>query len=257
MVLRGLVVLGVVAGIDAVLVEPGWIEVTRLEVRSAVLRGPMRIAHLSDLHLHGIGGRERKLIELVARERPDAIVITGDTVDDGESGQARELIASLHAPLGIWMVRGNWENWRPISDEARVWEAAGAHLLVDQGRALRDDVWLVGLDDPLSGNPDLDGALRGAPAASFHLAAFHSPSLFPRIASRIDLALAGHTHGGQVRLPFVGALWLPPGSGEFVAGRYTSGAATLYVSRGIGTSVAPVRFFCRPELAIIDLLPAR
>ncbi len=79
------------------------------------------------------------------------------------------------------------------------------------------------------------------------------------IAPRLDLAFAGHTHGGQVRLPLIGALWTPPGSGRYVAGWYSMSEAPrarMYVSRGVGTSVLPVRFLCRPEVALITLQPA-
>ncbi len=78
---------------------------------------------------------------------------------------------------------------------------------------------------------------------------FHSPSAFDSAARDGDLAFAGHTHGGQVRLPFVGALWTPPGSGRFLEGWYEQGGARMLVSRGVGTSMVPVRFLCSPEVA--------
>ncbi len=73
------------------------------------------------------------------------------------------------------------------------------------------------------------------------------------VAGKYDLAFAGHTHGGQVRLPLVGPLWLPPGSGRFVEGWYEEAGTKMYVSRGVGTSVLPVRLLCAPEIAIFDL----
>jgi predicted MPP superfamily phosphohydrolase len=88
------------------------------------------------------------------------------------------------------------------------------------------------------------------------IALFHSPEYFDQIAPTIDLAFAGHTHGGQVNAPLAGALWLPPGSGRFVEGWYSSANAKLYVSRGVGTSIAPLRFLCRPEIAVVIVTPS-
>jgi hypothetical protein len=88
------------------------------------------------------------------------------------------------------------------------------------------------------------------------LALFHSPDLFDAVAPKVDLALAGHTHGGQVSLPLLGPPWLPPGSGAYVDGWYQRGAARMHVSRGVGTSILPVRFLCRPEVAVVELIPS-
>ena len=112
---------------------------------------------------------------------------------------------------------------------------------------------MVGLDDAATGSPDLEIALRGVPPDAFVIALFHSPVYFDQLAARCPLALAGHTHGGQVRIPLVPAFWLPRGSGRYLAGWYRRDAAEMYVSRGIGTSVLPMRFLCRPELAFITV----
>jgi predicted MPP superfamily phosphohydrolase len=81
------------------------------------------------------------------------------------------------------------------------------------------------------------------------------PEFFDSLASRIDLAFAGHTHGGQVRVPGFGPLWLPAGSGRFVAAWYTAANARMYVSRGVGTSILAARFACAPEVALVTLQP--
>jgi predicted MPP superfamily phosphohydrolase len=247
--------LGVAAtALYAVFVEPYWIEVTR-HVRAGGVQTPLRIAHLSDLHTKGFGARERQVIELVQAAAPDLVVITGDTVDEGSLEPGRELLRQLRAPLGVWVVRGHRERDRPVIDERRFFESLGVRFLDNQGVALRDDVWLVGLDDPATGRPDLPAALVGAPTASFKLALFHAPDHFPDVAGLFHLGLAGHTHGGQVRLPVIGPLWLPPGGRRFLHGWYTQNRSELYVSRGIGTSRYPARLFCRPELAIIEIRP--
>lgn len=241
----------------AFFVEPYWIEVTRHAVEAEVTR-PLRVAHLSDLHTHGFGARERRLVALLARERPDLVVVTGDVVDDGQLERARPIFAAIRAvppPLGVWVVRGNWEPWSGVRDEAAFYASLGVRFLDNQGVALRADVWLFGLDDALAGDPDAEIALAGAPAAAFKLGLFHEPDTFESIAGLFHLGLAGHTHGGQIRLPLLGALWLPPKGKRFVAGWYLRNGSQLYVSRGIGTTILPARLLCRPEIAILDLRP--
>ena len=109
-------------------------------------------------------------------------------------------------------------------------------------------VYIVGLDDALAGAPNPRHALLGIPAGVFRIALFHSPIAFDELAPSINLAFAGHTHGGQVRLPFFGPLLVAAGLGALRRGWYEQGGARMHVSRGLGESVLLVRFWCRPEL---------
>jgi hypothetical protein len=278
--LVGLGLLAVIAGVDAFLIEPDWIEVTHHRVM-APLSSPLKIAHLTDIHAQGLGRREQRMIAILRDERPDLIAITGDSIfgadlmqvfqkaiglstpdvvddsstepyDKGYAG-CLEVLQQLHAPLGIWFVRGNWEHWHPIVDERKFSEVAGVHLLQNAASQVSEGVWILGLDDGVVGSPDFEAALRGVPSDAFKIVLFHSPSYFRKVAGRCDLALAGHTHGGQVYLPPLTRLWLPPGCGKFLAGWYEKQGSRMYVSRGIGTSTLSVRFLCRPELAIITV----
>jgi hypothetical protein len=238
----------------ATIVEPNWIDVTRHHVDISGARA-FRIAVLSDLHSAGMGFLERQVIEVLLREKPDVILVAGDSAsDDGDKVDAELILRRLAAPLGVWFVPGNWEYWRFTSgDPDRFYDVPNMKTLRNDAVALVDSIWLVGIDDSLAGSPDPEAAFRKVPSGSFTIALFHSPDLFDELAPQLDLAFAGHTHGGQVRLPFVGALWLPPNSGRFQAGWYDSGGARLYVSRGIGTSILPVRLFCRPEIALFEV----
>jgi uncharacterized protein len=248
-----LLALGAVAGY-AFLIEPQRIEVTRHRVTGKVTRS-LRIAHLSDLHTQGFGPREQNLVILLQKESPDIIVITGDTVDKGRLSPARDLLANLSAPLGVWIVRGNWEHWNMADDERAFYTSLGAHFLVNAGARVREDLWVAGLDDPSSGDPKLSQAMAGAPPDAFKLVLMHSPDYFDEIAGRFDLALAGHTHGGQIVLPVMGPLWLPPGGKHYLRGWYTRNGSQLFVTRGIGTSLTPARLGARPEVAIIEVRP--
>ena len=240
-------------GVYAFWIEPYWIEVTHYNV-PARLSSPIKIAHLTDIHTSGLGRRERKMLELVAAERPDLIVLSGDSISiTSDYPGLRDVLKHLHAPLGVWLVRGNHEDWWPIKNEVEFYESAGAKLLLNSNSEVRAGVWLVGLDDLYGGSPDVNKAFSGVPESAYRIALFHSPAFLERVAGRCDLALAGHTHGGQVRLPLIGPIWLPPFSGEFVRGWFERQRTRMYVSRGVGTSILDVRFLSRPEIAIITL----
>jgi uncharacterized protein len=234
-------------------IEPYWIEVTHHSI-PAQLGTPIKIAHLTDIHTSGIGRRERRMLQLVEAEQPDLIVITGDSINiTSDYPGLRDVLTQLHAPLGVWVVRGNHEDWWPVKDEQEFYESAGANLLLNSSREVRAGVWIVGFDDLYGGSPDADRAFAGVPDSVYKIALFHSPTFFEKVAGRCDIALAGHTHGGQVRLPFIGPVWLPPFSGNFVKGWFEQRGTRMYVSRGVGTSIVDVRFLSRPEIAIVTV----
>ncbi len=246
-------VAGLVVAVDGFLIEPYRIEVTHSTVQGP-LTLPLKIAHLSDLHTSGLGRRERKLLLLLDAEHPDVIVITGDTLTRGHHyDNIRPLLSRLHAPLGVWLVRGNWENERLPHDERTFYSQLGIHFLLNEASPIRPDIWIAGLDDPSTGTANLDNALKTVPPGAYVITAFHAPAFFDKIAGRVPLVLAGHTHGGQVRLPLVPVFWLPRGSGRFLEGWYAERGSRMYVSRGIGTTFLPLRFRCLPELAIITV----
>jgi predicted MPP superfamily phosphohydrolase len=238
----------------AFFIEPYSIELTRHALAGDVSQ-PLRIAHLTDLHTHGFGTREREMVSMVQQAAPDLIVVTGDIVDAGSLEPSREIFLRLRAPLGIWVVRGTAERRRPMSDDTAFYESVGARLLDDKGVSVREDVWLVGLDGQADGRSNLGTALAGAPTSAFKVALFHSPSHFAEVAGLFHLGLAGHTHGGQVRLPGVVSLWYPASASSYLQGWYTKNRSKLYVSRGIGTSIVPARFLSRPEVPVIEIVP--
>lgn len=265
-----LAIVSAVVFVDACVVEPRWLDTTQIELATRFSRSPgpsLHVALVSDLHTEGLGYVERQAVASVAEARADVVVITGDLIDHGRLEAARPVLAALVATkprLGTWAVAGNWEHWRPPSgDLGRFYAELGITLLVDEARPLDaspsspagQGIWIAGVDWEGASEHVLDRVPRGAPV----LALAHAPATFDvlrRQAERGDhalLVLAGHTHGGQVRLPLIGPLWLPPGSGPYAAGAFGSSRASLYVSRGIGTSLLPVRFFCRPELPILEL----
>lgn len=244
-----------VLAIDALFIEPYRLQVNHYQIQGAV-GTPLKIADLSDLHTRGMGRRERRILQVLEAERPDAIFITGDSLAGygGTYEECRKVYEQLHAPLGVWFVRGNWENDHPVRHEKAFYQAAGVHLLVNANAQLRPGVWLIGFDD-LSGTPRANTAFADVPDNAYKIALFHSPAYFPHIAGQADLVFAGHTHGGQVRLPLVRPFWLPNGSGHYLEGWYQQDNAKMYVNRGVGMSLLPIRFRCRPEIAMVTIQP--
>lgn len=252
-----LVLLGIACVVDAFVIEPSWPKVVRIDAELAGLTSPVTIALLADPHTKELRRLERRVHAILAREKPDAIFVAGDLAHGrGRAEDVAPFLQGMSAPLGTWVVPGNWDYWRGGPDAGlAAYRRAGARTLKDEVARLRDDLVLVGLDDTLGGDPDPAGVLALATGGGAVIVLMHEPGLFEDLAGAAPLALAGHTHGGQGRLPFYGALTTPPGSGAFVDGWYEKNGSRMYVSRGLGTSVIAARFFCRPEVTMITLRP--
>jgi len=221
----------------------------------------LRVMHVSDLHLHGMGKLEELILEQLHEARPDLVVVTGDSVDR-PSGLATLETFLEECPRGprLLAIPGNWEYRAKISSATlrSCYERHGVELLVNESVMVEKDgvqLRVTGLDALRGGNPNALAALEGLAPAAHHLMLIHCPAIRDRLelpaGHSVDLVLAGHTHGGQIA-PWGKAVVLPPGSGGYVAGWYRDGMAPLYVSRGLGTSGVPVRLGAAPELACID-----
>ncbi len=237
-------------------------EVNRYEVALEGLRTPLRVVQLSDLHYGPFiyEGSVRAWVAAVAAERPDTVVITGDFVDSELRRPLtpfQDALANLEAPLGVWGVWGNHDRVR--FEDAGVLERAlseiGIGLLDNRGVNLRDDVYLAGVDDFLKGEPDADAALRERPAEAASLLMCHNPDYLPQIAVDVGFTLCGHTHGGQVRLPLVGAPFTSSEYGERFAMGFVEAPLRAFVSRGLGVTVLPLRLLCLPEIVTFDFVP--
>jgi predicted MPP superfamily phosphohydrolase len=226
----------------------------------------LRIVQLSDLHLHDIGARHERIAREVDALEPDLVTFTGDTVDDSRKlDLTSEFLRLLRTNAPKLGVMGNWEYQGGVAPDAlaRAFGRHGGELLVNRSVTVAArglELLVTGLDDWLRGRPDLGGALAGAPdairARGHHLVMAHCPAQRDALSSggagtRIPWILAGHTHGGQVGVP--GLRITPFGSGEYVRGWYRATPPSLYVSRGIGTSVVPLRIGSRPEVAVFDV----
>ncbi len=240
------------------LVEPYRIEVSQEEIRTGDLpEGTrLRIVHLSDLHVDEEGPREKELPGLVQAAKPDIILLTGDylTAATPEADAALvRLVESLDAPLGIYAVSGNWD--------VRQWSRARS-LLRKSGvqviDAYYEDFDFAGGHFRVLGGYDRDMLEETEPLDGFQIILHHTPDYIEEVAGKVDLYLCGHTHGGQVRLPFFGAvITLSKFWKRYEMGRYEVKGTTLYVHRGIGAEGGPVprlRFLSPPEVAVIEVV---
>lgn len=223
------------------------------------LAEPLRVLQLSDVHLRQADAALDSLCARITEIEADLVVLTGDVVTRGWSREAADRFLSSipKTRFGCYAIIGNWEYWAQAPPAT--WRyVLGRHnipLLLDESVDL-GPIQLVGTDDALAGMPDLTKAFANVNASRPTLCLTHSPALFDSIARPgVPLVLAGHTHGGQVVLPGLGSLFLPRGSGAYPWGWYRSGESHLFVSRGLGWSVAPLRVACRPEIAVLSLKP--
>jgi hypothetical protein len=257
------------------LVESQRLRVRRLELGFRNLPAAFDgyiILHLSDLHISRLGRLERKVAGLIGKQPVDTCVITGDvTAQPRASDNFRRLCSAIRHSDPIFMVLGNSEH-KPWLDTEMLLNALsfdGLEILNNSSTSVRrgdESIRIVGVDDPYSRLDDLDRAFEGVDPAQFVVFLTHCPSTTPDgIARGADLILAGHTHGGQVRIPFVGITWTHmrrnkrlndglyrPEALSRILG-IDAGDSVLFVHRGVGTSRIPIRFFCPPEVVYITL----
>ena len=233
-------------GADAGLVEPTALRVTKLKLNGS---GKCRFVHFSDLHHKGDVRYAAKVIRTINDLNPEFVCFTGDLVEERRfAAEALGFIRQIKAP--VYGCPGNHEYSSGVSfrDCEKAFATTGGAWLADRNLVLEQhDLEIVGM-----GIVGLD--IVPALPASRRLLLIHYPRVADHLGDRhFDLILAGHSHGGQVRLPFVGALIVPRGVGAYDLGYYETSGGPLYVSAGIGTYRLPFRFNCRPEVTLVTL----
>jgi len=249
-------------------IEPFHITINRVEIPVSGLEETIRIVQLSDLHIERTTKRERILPGLVNGLKPDLIVITGDFVNDTDRHTPAkkialtELLNQLQAPMGIFAVNGNIESpWslRPLlkDTQVQVLDNDIIRLTMVSGKIV-----LVGLSclEWQADGMELRTLMNQVESDDFSILLYHKPDLaYEADESGVDLYLAGHTHGGQVRLPFYGAIYTNSRFGKtFEMSLYQLSHTTLYVNRGLGFtggSTPRIRFLAPPEVTLIELVP--
>jgi len=254
-----------------------WIEVSRIDIRLRSLAAAfdgLRIAQLSDIHMDEYTEPFflRRAIEEINRLQPDLVLLTGDFVSDGPLGrkfalgaawQCADILRELTC-RELYAIPGNHDVLVGARGVIRALTANGITVLTNANHAVERSgsrIWLAGVDDPVEGHPDPEKAIppsiRNVPNEPVVLMC-HAPDyaddlLMHPAGQAVDLMVSGHTHGGQVRLPLIGALTLPPLGQKYVEGWFQLGGMQLYVNRGIGTVGLPFRLNCPPEITLMTL----
>ncbi|MEI8032247.1 MAG: metallophosphoesterase [Chlorobiaceae bacterium] len=275
--------------VDAIFIEPHWIKVNRLSLGE---RPSFRVVHISDIHYKGDRSYLMRIVALVNQLKPDAVCFTGDIVEDTRYlDEALNILAQISGPL--YGVPGNHEYWSGASFQriGKAFRKTGGEWLLDRSTvAGKGRVLIAGRtgaeintrqavsESAMPGHET--GGNRVPPAVPVAVTSRHTsgelllengrPALAAPDAKRIllthypldienvkgsrfDLILSGHSHGGQVRLPFIGALTVPFGVNGYQRGVYQTPAGLLHVSAGLGTFFLPIRFLCQPEITLIEL----
>lgn len=240
-------------------------QVARYTIVMPGLQEPLRIVQLSDSHASRIDmppQRLRRVVAMMNALRPDLIVLTGDYIsgnpDSWSADEKRAALApfaGLKAPLGVFAVLGNHEG-SPAETRAALL-GTGVKLLVSEQQAV-GPLQLVGADDLLRGSPAVERMrrqIRDAPPGRPIVVIAHEPDFFQWLRDRPVLMIVGHTHGGQIVLPFIGGLSVSPYLDKRLRGLFQERGHTMIVSSGLGTSFLPMRIGVPPEIVETTLLP--
>jgi predicted MPP superfamily phosphohydrolase len=252
-----------------------WLEPRRLVVHAETLDVPhwpagaqgLRVALLSDLHVGSPYWSLERLDELVSeinRQDPELVLLAGDYLINGvkfgkwvDPESIAAALSRLRAPLGVVAVLGNHDWWNDGRRVRRALTSRGIIVLENEAHAIERGntrFFVVGLADELTRRVELSKAVAAVPAGEPFIVLAHEPDIFPRVPEGAALTLAGHTHGGQVKLPLLGRIVVPSDYGQrYAAGHVVENGRHLFVTTGVGTSVFPVRFGVPPEIALLTL----
>jgi predicted MPP superfamily phosphohydrolase len=259
---------------DGILLAPNFPRIVRQEFR--LQRWPERlngftVAVLSDFHYDPLFSVHplHAAIGMVNGLHPDLVVLVGDFVsvppfgDEKKAAFAAEpcarLLRRITAPHGLWAVMGNHDDATDPERVTRALQAENIQVLDNQSQPIEQDgarFWLAGVDDVLNGTADLSKTMHNVPAGEAVILLAHEPDFADEAAQfPIDLQLSGHSHGGQIRIPFLPPLYLPELAKKYFWGTYHIGPLTLHTSAGLGTIGIPMRLNCPPEITLLTLRP--
>lgn len=256
---------------DSVYIEPNWIQVRKVSIKANNFNPglkKLKIIQISDLHIEKVGFKEKSLIKIINKIKPDIIFITGDFINSS-SGllPCKDVLKQLKANKGIYAILGNHDYYylreqdiiRTLKDIGIV-VLRHENLKIDFGE--KGSFWLVGLSDRYGAiarygdDSYVSYSFKGVPLAEPKILLIHNPEVV-KVKSifqyKPELILAGHTHGGQFGIPFLRKYSWYAERSDYMAGLFYVNNIPLYVNRGIGMITRNIRFFCRPEVTIIRL----
>ncbi|WP_010530380.1 metallophosphoesterase [Lentibacillus jeotgali] len=245
-------------------IEPSMLDINHAELASRKIPQPFngfKIVQFSDTHIgyHYTIEQFSKLVRTINAQNPDLILFTGDLVDEPHTyhwdNEIAHILQNLNAQYGKYWIYGNHDHGGYGTDIVkRVMDQAGFSLLQNNHTTIEMDnqqIVLAGIDDVMLGDPNLGDTLANADPDLYTLLLAHEPDYADNtVRFPVDVQLSGHSHGGQIRLPFIGHLYTPLYAHKYVQGKHTlqNGKLILFVNRGIGTTRLPYRFLCKPEI---------
>lgn len=233
---------------DGLAVEPEWIRTRQLKLTPNPTH---RLVHFTDLHHKGDRAYLERIVASINDLAPDFVCFTGDLIEDGEHlPEALELLAAIRAPL--YGVPGNHDYWAkvPFTEIKACFARSDGKWLLDESVLTKDGRVTI------TGAANLKFKRQPLPpsAGTRHIFLMHYPAWVKKLEGHtFDLILAGHSHGGQVRIPFFGAPIVPFGVDEYEVGLFNTPAGPLYVNPGLGWFPVPFRLNCRPEITLFEL----
>jgi len=251
-------------------IEPNILTITSFNVKNKDLKG-LKVVFVGDFHVKP--NQRKNLIKVVNKindQHPDLILCTGDFVSGRKEKNTLPIeeiskeLSKLKSKYGFYTVLGNHDWWQDGEKIGHELEKHGIIVLGNENKIININgkkLYIAGVEDLSTRYIDLGKALNKTSSPTILLT--HSPDVFPFISKqenqeltkKVDLTLAGHTHGGQVRIPFVGPLIVPSDYGKkYANGLITENGKQMFVTKGIGTSILPVRFNCMPEIVVINFI---
>lgn len=226
-------------------------------------KNELHIIQISDLHLNKLSSFHKSIAKKINSKKPDLIFITGDAIDKSNNiGLLNDFLKLIDHSIKKYAITGNWEYWGKVNirELKSIYSKNNCELLINENRSIllnNRDVSIIGIDDLIGGNADFKKAIKNLKHTETNIVLAHCPEQRDIITQQnktlnIDLILSGHTHGGQITL-FGIAPFKPVGSGKYLKGWYKDVEPKMYVSKGIGTSILPIRLGARAEVVEIKI----
>lgn len=257
----------ILTGIGLILLDSLWFEKYVIDWNyfdiSKTGQDKVKIIQISDLHFDKLRYFHKSIAKKINSKKPDLIFITGDSVDKPKNTEILgEFLALIDHDIPKLAITGNWEYWGNIDLQqlSQVYSKNNCELLINENRTIllkNRQISIIGVDDLVGGNADFKQSVLGLQSSGTNIVLSHCPEYRDTISDlkgdlNIDLVLSGHTHGGQIT--FLGyAPFKPKGSGHYLKGWYKEKEPKMYISKGIGTSILPMRLGARAEMVEIDI----
>lgn len=275
--LRGLDMLFLALLVYAFWIEPRSLVIRHVRIPLAGLAQPIKAVLIGDpqpMKPYWPPERVRWAMDQAQAQKPDIVFFVGDYAYEPRLADNLGLLpwlmvqpadtiaamARIKAPMGSYAVLGNHDWWWNGPESIRLIQQTHIHLLRDQALLVKTKdgkaLWVAGLEDMATSRPyDLPGTLAQTDKHAPVILLSHSPDIFPQVPAAVGLTLAGHTHGGQVYIPFIGRPVAPIRHKKYTYGLFNENGRQLFVTAGIGISIIPVRFLTPPEIVVLDLVP--